>query len=115
MFGELWDRAAHLLMLAVGVGCAWLGCATVLRPRRARPGIPGPAWGARTWGVGYVLLGVSLTVQEVCRMAGEELMWPSGLVRWVAGPLIVTSLLAGIAWRGWGRHEARRGDGRREA
>ncbi|MFE7209988.1 hypothetical protein ACFY0A_25050 [Streptomyces sp. NPDC001698] len=61
----------------------------------------------RVWGLAYVLLGISLTIESVTLMAGGEPGWPADVIRWVAGPLLVGSILAAFLFRRWERRRAR--------
>ncbi|WP_406420982.1 hypothetical protein OH809_21000 [Streptomyces sp. NBC_00873] len=110
---ELLDKAANVFMLVLGVGCVWLGWTGVRRPRQSPKIMQAPTWAIRTWGVGYVVLGVSLIAEVVSWMDIQELGWPTALIRCVAGPLVFASVLAGVIWRWRGRrgglvHEERR-------
>ncbi len=72
----------------------WLGCWALLRPNRPPEQIQGPAWAVRVWGLGCVLLGISLAVETVTLMTGGEPGRPTDVFRWVAGPLV-----DGSTWR----------------
>ncbi|MFE4335646.1 hypothetical protein ACFRQM_41550 [Streptomyces sp. NPDC056831] len=98
---EVFDRAVDVLVVALGLGCVWLGWRAVFRPRRPPEPIQGPVWVVRAWGLGFVLLGISLVVQTMTLMAGGEPGWPANVMRWVAGPLVVGSIVAACAarWR----------------
>ncbi|WP_327241563.1 hypothetical protein [Streptomyces sp. NBC_01320] len=113
---EVFDRAWDVLMVALGLSCVWVGCWAVLRPRQPLMLEGRPVWVVRAWGLGYVLLGISLTIESVTLMAGGEPDWPADVMRWVAGPLVVGSLLAAFLSRRWERRRARAmdGGGRRE-
>ncbi|MFF9402492.1 hypothetical protein ACF1FX_24345 [Streptomyces sp. NPDC014646] len=110
---DVLDRAMDVLMVAVGLGCAWLGCWAVLRPRRPPEPIRGPVWVVRTWGLGFVLLGISLAIETITLMTGGETGWAADVIRWVAGPLVVGSIVAAFVARRWKRHRARTVKGRR--
>ncbi|WP_406726753.1 hypothetical protein WJ438_21960 [Streptomyces sp. GD-15H] len=97
----------NVFMPVVAAGCAWLGWTSLRRPRRSPLIMQGPGWLVRAWGLGYLLLGVGLAAEEVGRMVGEEPVWPSGPIRWIAGPLVVLSMLAGAVWRWRERHAGR--------
>ncbi|WP_330242432.1 hypothetical protein [Streptomyces sp. NBC_00525] len=102
---EVFDAAVDVLGTALGLGCVWLGCRAVLRPRRPPEPIQGPVWAVRAWGLGYVLLGICLAAQSLALMAGREPGWTGDVIRWVAGPLVVGSVLAAFLSR---RRERRR-------
>ncbi|MEU4266166.1 hypothetical protein ACYCCF_30065 [Streptomyces argenteolus] len=103
---DVFDRAMDVFMVAVGMGLVGLGCSAVLRPRRPPEPIQGlPVWGVRAWGLGFVLLGISITVETVTLMAGGEPGRAADVTRWVAGPLVVGSTLAAFVAR---RRERRR-------
>lgn len=108
------DTAVGVLMLVVAAGCIWLGWKSLRRPREAPVSVQGPGWLVRAWGLGYLVLGVGLTAQEVGRIAGEEPAWPLILIRWIAGPLVAFPLVAG-AVRRWRERRAGRvaSEGRR--
>lgn len=115
MFGsvtEVFDRVVDVLVVAMGLGCVWLGCRAVLRPRRPPEPIQGPVWGVRAWGLGFVLLGISLAVEAVTSMAGGQPGWPTDVIRWVAGPLVVGAIVTAIVARGRQRRRARTVKGR---
>ncbi|MER5275652.1 hypothetical protein ABT025_07815 [Streptomyces sp. NPDC002809] len=78
----------------------------VLRPRQPPEPIQGPVWAVRAGGLG-VLLGISLAVQSVTLMAGGEPGWPADAIRRVAGPLVISSILAAFLSRRWERRRAR--------
>lgn len=101
---ELFEAAVDVFMLAVGLGCVWLGCSATHRRHQYPELARGPAWATRTWGLGFVLLGVSLAIASVGRLTGETWSWPSAVMRWVAGPLVVGSILASML----SRHRPRR-------
>ncbi|MEU6755713.1 hypothetical protein [Streptomyces sp. NPDC046685] len=61
----------------------------------------------RSWGLGYVLLGISLAVESVTLMTGGEPGWLADVTRWIAGPLVVGSILAAFVFRRWERGRAR--------
>lgn len=112
---EVFDRAMDMLMVPLGLSCVWLGWRSVFRPRWSpEPILQGPVWVVRAWGLGYVLLGISLTIESVTLMAGGELGWPVDVIRWVAGPLVVGSILVAFLSRRWERRRAwaMRGGGR---
>ncbi|BFO18238.1 hypothetical protein SHKM778_46260 [Streptomyces sp. KM77-8] len=48
-------------------------------------------------------------------MAGGESGWPADVIRWVAGPLVVGSILAAFLSRRWERRRARAMDEGRQA
>ncbi|MFE9171085.1 hypothetical protein ACFYNZ_16420 [Streptomyces kebangsaanensis] len=104
---EVFDGAVDVLSMALGLGCVWLGWRAVLRPRRPPEPIQGPVWVVRAWGLGYVLLGICLTIQSVTLMAGGEPGRPADVIRWVAGPLLVGSILAAFLSRRWERRRDR--------
>ncbi|MBX9396513.1 hypothetical protein K4749_23710 [Streptomyces sp. TRM72054] len=104
---DVFDRVVDVLVVALGLGCVWLGWRTVFRPRQPPEPIQGPVWVVRAWGVGYVLLGISLSVESVILMAGGKPDWPVDVIRWVAGPLVVGSLLAAFVSRWRRRYRAR--------
>ncbi|MGW5599525.1 hypothetical protein ACWEWL_10555 [Streptomyces rochei] len=112
---EVFDRAMDLLVVAVGLGCVWLGCRALLRPRQPPEPIQGPVWGVRAWGLGFVLLGISLAIETVTLMTGGKPGWPADVIRWVAGPLVVGSIVTALVARGWQRHRARSAKGGRRA
>ncbi|WP_432077197.1 hypothetical protein [Streptomyces wuyuanensis] len=112
---DVLDRAMDVLMVAVGLGCVWLGCGAVIRPRRPPGPIRGPVWVVRTWGLGFVLLGISLSIETITLMTGREPGWAADVIRWVAGPLVVGSIVAAFVARWWGRHRTRTVKGRRRA
>lgn len=72
---EVFDRAWDVLMVALGLSCVWVGCWAVLRPRQPLMLEGRPVWVVRAWGLGYVLLGISLTIESVTLMAA----WGAGL------------------------------------
>ncbi|MFB6716836.1 MULTISPECIES: hypothetical protein [unclassified Streptomyces] len=98
---EAFDRAVDVLVVALGLGCVWLGWRAVFRPHRPPEPIQGPVWVVRAWGLGFVLLGISLVAETMTLLAGEEPGWPANVMRWVAGPLVVGSIAAACAarWR----------------
>jgi hypothetical protein len=102
---EVFDRAMDVFMVVVGVGLVGMGCRAALRPRRPPEPIQGPVWGIRAWGVGFVLLGLSITVDTVALMADGESGRMTDVIRWVAGPLVVGGVLAAFVTR---RREHRR-------
>jgi hypothetical protein len=104
---EVFERVMDVVMVAVGLGCVWLGCRAVLRPRQPPEPIQGPVWGVRAWGLGFVLLGISLAIETVTLMAGGQPGWPADVIRWVAGPLVVGSIVTAFVARGWQRHRTR--------
>ncbi|MFJ4504421.1 hypothetical protein [Streptomyces sp. NPDC088864] len=106
MFGGFVD----VLGITMGLGCAWLGCRTVLRPHRPPEPFQGPVWAARAGGLGFVLLGVVLAVRSAALLAGRDAGWTGDVIRWVAGPLVIGSILAALLSR---RGEHRRGEHRR--
>jgi hypothetical protein len=112
---EVFGSAMDVLVMAAGLGCVWLGCRALLRPRQPPEPIQGPVWGVRAWGLGFVLLGISLAVETVTLMTGGEPGWPADVIRWVAGPLVVGSIVAALVARRWKRHQARTVKGRRRA
>ncbi|MCY0940494.1 hypothetical protein [Streptomyces antarcticus] len=58
----------------------------------------------RAWGLGFVLLGISLAIEAVTLMTGGEPGWAADVIRWVAGPLGVCSIVATLVARRWDRH-----------
>ncbi|MFV0138042.1 hypothetical protein ACLGIH_33585 [Streptomyces sp. HMX87] len=96
---DVFGRAVDVFMVAVGLGCVGLGCWAVLRPRRPPEPIQGPVWVVLTWGLGFVLLGISIAVETVTLMAGGEPGRVADVTRWVAGPLVVGSILAAFVAR----------------
>ncbi|MEU6522388.1 hypothetical protein ABZ892_05920 [Streptomyces sp. NPDC046924] len=108
------ETAVSVLMLVVATGCTWLGWTSLRRPREAPASVRGPGWLVRTWGLGYLVLGVGLFTQEASRAGGEDPFWSLVLIRWIAGPLLVFSLMAG-AVRRWRERRAGRvaSEGRR--
>lgn len=54
---EVFDRAVDVLTVVLALGCLWLGCRALLRPRRSPEPIQGSVWGVRAWGLGFVLVG----------------------------------------------------------
>ncbi|MDG9720681.1 hypothetical protein [Streptomyces sp. DH24] len=109
------DRAMDVLVVAAGLGCVWLGCRAVFQPRRPPEPIHGPVWVVRAWGLGFVLLGIALTIETVTLMTGGESGWTADVIRWVAGPLVVGSIVMAHVARGWQRHRARTMKGGRRA
>ncbi|MFE7236552.1 hypothetical protein ACWCRF_31230 [Streptomyces sp. NPDC002405] len=103
----MFDRAVDVLIVAVGLGCVWLGWRAVLRPRQPPEPIRGPVGVVLAWGLGYVFLGNSLTIESVTLIAGGEPGWPADVIRWVAGSLLVGSILAAFLSRRWERRRAR--------
>lgn len=98
----MFERVRDVLIVVVGVGCVWLGWrALFLSPRPPEPA-RGPAWLARAWGAGHVLMGISLTVMVMTQVAGGTPDWPMRVILWCAGPLVVGTALAGLVtrWRG---------------
>lgn len=69
---ELADMAVGVLMLVMAAGCTWLGWTSLRRPLGSPVIMRGPGWLVRTWGLGYLLLGVGLAAEEMGRIAGEE-------------------------------------------
>ncbi|CAL9671522.1 hypothetical protein SUDANB15_07430 (plasmid) [Streptomyces sp. enrichment culture] len=110
---EVFERAVDVLVLAVGVGCAWQGWRPMLLPRRSLTPThrsAGSAWMARAWGLGMVLTGLSLTAMKTFEAVGGRPDWPVTLMVWVAGPLVLATTLAGVVIR-WGeRGRGRAGD-----
>ncbi|MFV0132019.1 hypothetical protein ACLGIH_01900 [Streptomyces sp. HMX87] len=102
---EVFDGAVNVLVVALGLGCVGMGWRAVLRPRRPPEPIRGPVWVVRAWGLGFVLVGISITVDTVILMAGGEHGRVMEVTRWVSGPLVVGSVLAGFVAR---RRERRR-------
>jgi len=62
-------------------------------------------WVVRAWGLGFVLLGTTIAVETVTLMVGGEPGQVAGVTRWVAGPLVVGSIVAAFVAR---RRERRR-------
>lgn len=95
------ETAVSVLMLVVATGCIHLGWTYLRRPREAPVSVQGPGWLVRTWGLGYLVLGVGLFTQEASRAGGEDPFWSLILIRWITGPLLVFSLVAGAVrrWR----------------
>ncbi|MFD4954105.1 hypothetical protein [Streptomyces sp. NPDC058451] len=104
---EVFNRAWDVLMVAAGLCCVWVGSQAVLRSRQPLMLHGRPVWVVRAWGLGYVLLGISLTIEPVTVMAGGEPGRPADVMRWVAGPLVVGSILAAFLPRRWERGRAR--------
>ncbi|MFG3532406.1 hypothetical protein ACGF8B_37645 [Streptomyces sp. NPDC047917] len=104
---EVFDKALDVLNVALGLGCVWLGWRAALRPRQAPSFRRRPVWAVRVWGLGFVVLGISLTIKSVTLMAGGEPGWPTDVIRWVATPLVVGSILAVFLSRRWERRRAR--------
>ncbi|MCP9960271.1 hypothetical protein LUX05_00490 [Streptomyces somaliensis] len=121
MFGTvtgLLDRAMDVFTVVVGLGCAWLGCRAVVRthgPHRPPAPVRGPAWVVRVWGLGFVVLGISLATETVVLTAGGEPGRAGDVIRWVAGPLVVGSIVAALTARRWERHRVRAAKGGRRA
>ncbi|MCP9956869.1 hypothetical protein [Streptomyces sudanensis] len=114
----LLDRAVDVFTVVVGLGCTWLGCRAVVRPQGPhRPPAPvrGPAWVVRVWGIGFVVLGISLAIETVTLMAGGEPGRAGDVIRWVAGPLVVGAIVAAFTARWWERHRTRAAKGGRRA
>lgn len=109
---EVFDRAMDGLVVAGGLGCVWLGCGAVLRPRRPSEPIQGPVWVVRAWGLGHVLPGISLTVETIRLTTGGEPGRAADVLRRVAGPLVVGSITAAFVARRWKGHRARTVKGR---
>ncbi|WP_051821282.1 hypothetical protein VM636_29375 [Streptomyces sp. SCSIO 75703] len=108
---EVFDRTMDVFTLLAALGCVALGVHVQFRPGQA-PVIKGPVRLVRVWGLGYVLLGISLAAQTAALMTGAEPAWTTHVIRWVAGPLVVGSLLASYVVRrrarrhgAAGRHE----------
>ncbi|MEU9762350.1 hypothetical protein ACFYYY_22905 [Streptomyces sp. NPDC001834] len=99
----LFEAAMDVFMMAMGLGCVWLGCSATHRRHQYPELARGPVWTTRTWGLGFVLLGASLAVASVGRFTGEVWSWPSAVMRWVAGPLVIGSILASMVFRRRGR------------
>ncbi|MEU7384468.1 hypothetical protein AB0A91_31720 [Streptomyces sp. NPDC042207] len=112
---EVFNRAWDVLMVAVGLGCVWLGWRAALKPRRPPEPIRGPVWVVLAWGLGYVLLGNSLTIESVTLMAGGEPGRPADVIRWIAGPLVTCSILVAFLSLRWERRRARAMNGGRQA
>ncbi|MFF9073625.1 hypothetical protein ACF1BP_27635 [Streptomyces sp. NPDC014735] len=104
---ELFEAAMDVFMLAMGLGCVWLGCSATHRRHQYPELARGPVWATRTWGLGFVLLGASLAIASVGRFTGETWSWPSAVMRWVAGPLVFGSILASMVFRQWGNRNNR--------
>ncbi|MET9922873.1 hypothetical protein ABZZ04_38315 [Streptomyces sp. NPDC006435] len=111
-FGVL-DRVLDVFVVVTGLGCVWLGCQALLRPRRPPEPIHGPVWVVRSWGLGFVLLGISLAVEMVLPMTGRESGLPADVIRLAAGPLVAGSIVAAFVVRGWQRRRSRTAKGRR--
>lgn len=109
------DRAMDVFMMVVALGCLWLGCRAVLRPRRRLEPIRGPVWAVCAWGLGFVLLGMPLVIETVTLMGGGEPGRTADVIRWVAGPLVVGSIVGAFLARGWQRHRAQTVKGGRRA
>ncbi|WP_282692587.1 hypothetical protein [Streptomyces sp. CC208A] len=112
---DVLDRITDGFMVVLGLGCVWLGCWAVLRPRRPPEPVRGPVGVVRAWGLGFVLLGVALVVETIVLMTGGGSGWAADVIRWVVGPLVVGSIVAAFVARGRERHRARTGKGRRRA
>ncbi|MER5215448.1 hypothetical protein ABT063_34135 [Streptomyces sp. NPDC002838] len=111
---EVFGRTVDVLIVAGGLCCVWAGCWALLRPRRPPEPIQGPVWVVRTWGLGFVLLGISLVVETVNLMAGGEPGRVADVSRWIAGPLVVGSILAALVARWRGRRRTRAVNERRQ-
>ncbi|MFJ7062477.1 hypothetical protein ACK8N7_36055 [Streptomyces griseobrunneus] len=117
MFGivtEVFDTVVDVLVVAMGLGCVWLGMEAVLRPRRPPEPIQGPVWVVRTWGIGFVVLGICLAVQMVVLTTGGDADGVADVMRWVAGPLVAGSILAAFVIRLRERRWTRAARGRRQ-
>ncbi|MEF9905323.1 hypothetical protein [Streptomyces sp. P9-A2] len=111
MFGSVngvLETAVYVLAAGMGLGCAWLGWQAVRRPRRP-PGsvIQGSVRVVRAWGFSFALLGVLFAVKAVTMAAGGNPGRVTDLITWVAGPLVVGSVLAAGVSRGRERRRAR--------
>ncbi|MHC5701262.1 hypothetical protein OTC26_007375 [Streptomyces tirandamycinicus] len=109
------DGAMDVVIVGLGLCCVWLGCRALLRPNRPPECIRGPVSAVRVWGLGYVLLGISLAMETVTLTTGGEPGWTGDVIRWVAGPLVVGSIVAALAARWWHRHRVRSVKGGRQA
>lgn len=101
---DMLDRAVQALTVVLGLGCVWLGCGAVVRPRRPLRPVRGPVWAVRAWGLGFVLLGISLTIETITLLTGGESGRATDVIRWVAGPLVVGSMVSAFVARRWERH-----------
>lgn len=95
------DTAGGVFMTVVALGSVWLGGLAVLRPHRPPQPIGGPVWVARTWGLAYVLLGISMAARMTTMLVGKEQAWPMAVLYWAAVPLLLFSVAAaGVSqWR----------------
>lgn len=95
------DTAGGVFMTFLALGCAWLGGLAVLRPHRPPQPIGGPVWVVRTWGFSYVLLGIAMAAKMTAMLVGQESPWAVAMLNWVAGPLVLLSVIAaGVSqWR----------------
>jgi hypothetical protein len=112
---DVLDRAMDVLTVVLGLGCVWLGCGALIRPRRPPEPVRGPVWAVRTWGLGFVLLGISLAIGTITLMTGGEPGRTADVIRWVAGPLVVGSIVAAFVARRRERHRMRSVKGRKRA
>ncbi|MFI7360480.1 hypothetical protein ACIBTP_42115 [Streptomyces avidinii] len=104
---EVLDGAMDVLTVALGLGCVWLGSRVVLRPRQPPESIRGPLWAVRAWGLGFVLLGIPLSIETGTLLTGGASDWAADVIRWVAGPLVVGSIVAAVVARRRERQPAR--------
>ncbi|MEU2600163.1 hypothetical protein ABZ669_23805 [Streptomyces hirsutus] len=88
------ETAGGVFMAFVGLGCAWWGGPAVLRPRRPPKPFEGPVRMVRAWGLGYVPMGLCMTVRMVTRLVGKEPAWRMAMTCRVVGPFLMCSVTA---------------------
>ncbi|MFC5953070.1 hypothetical protein ACFP51_00760 [Streptomyces pratens] len=102
------ETAVYVLAAGVGLGCAWLGWQAVRRPRRPPELVAQvPVRVVRVWGFSFTLLGVLFAVKAMIMAAGGNPGRVTDLITWVAGPLVVGSVLAAYVSRRRERRRAR--------